>query len=388
MLELGRIITRGRRFIAEVDGLRFVAIMAVVLFHVRQYTLEKHFAGVTIRPYEAWLPDVLYLGRYGVQLFFILSGFLLVMPFAKWRLGLGPKPSLRTYYLRRLTRLEPPYLLSMLLLFAGGIVAYGVAAGLANWPNLLASLIYQHNLIFGEKSAVSVVAWSLEIEVQFYILAPFFAVIFFIRDALARRAVLVSAMIAIPLLRSLLPFYMAGRFNSLPWYLEFFVAGFILADFYLVDWKEAPKHTLGWDLASLAGWPALVALLLWGQAPALIAPVALVAYFGAFRGTISSRFFCHPVITLTGGMCYSMYLLHYAVISASGRLFKRFLIGSNFTTRFVLDALVVIPVVLVVTGVFFVLIERPCMDPTWPSKVSVRIRRLFAGVSQAESADS
>ena len=194
---LGRIITRGRRFIAEVDGLRFVAISAVVLYHLSQHTLTRHMAGASVQPGEAWLTKLLDLGHYGVQLFFVLSGFLLALPFAKWRLGLGDKPSLRAYYFRRLTRLEPPYMVAMLLLFAGPpLVASWMSGGWSLWPNLLASLVYQHNLIFGAMNPINPVTWSLEIEVQFYMLAPALAVVFSIGNAVARRAALFVFMLA------------------------------------------------------------------------------------------------------------------------------------------------------------------------------------------------
>jgi len=76
---LGRIVTRGRGFIAEVDGLRFVAISAVVLYHLSQHTLTRLMDGASVLPGERWLTELLDLGHYGVQLFFVLSGFLLVL---------------------------------------------------------------------------------------------------------------------------------------------------------------------------------------------------------------------------------------------------------------------------------------------------------------------
>lgn len=279
-----------------------------------------------------------------------MSGFLLALPFAKWRLGLGSKPRLPTYYLRRLTRLEPPYIISMLVFFVAGFVDSGVAAGLAKWPHLLASLVYQHNLIYGNGSTINFPAWSLEIEVQFYLLAPFLAVVFSLRNAVARRLLLSTTIVAIPVLRSI---FLPHLFRTLPNYLEFFVAGFLLADFFLVDWKEAPAHSLGWDVASLVGWPVLVALMLSNAAPILIAPAILITYFGAFRGRISSWLFSRPLITAIGGMCYSMYLLHAPLISVTGRFAKRFLLGTDFATRFAIQASVAIPAVLAVTCVYF-----------------------------------
>src|SRR5262245_18464134 len=115
MFTLRRQVTVNRRFIAEVDGLRCAAILAVVIFHLSAYTVGRHMTGAVFRSLDLFASTLFAQGHIGVQLFFALSGFLLAMPFAKWRLRLGPRPSLRAYYLRRLTRLEPPYVVAMLL---------------------------------------------------------------------------------------------------------------------------------------------------------------------------------------------------------------------------------------------------------------------------------
>jgi peptidoglycan/LPS O-acetylase OafA/YrhL len=375
---LGRIITRGRRFIAEVDGLRFVAISAVVLYHLSQHTLTRHMAGASVQPGESLIPKILDLGHYGVQLFFVLSGFLLALPFAKWRLGLGGKPSLRAYYLRRLTRLEPPYIVAMLLLFAGPpIVASWMSTGWSLWPNLLASLVYQHNLIFGQMSPINPVTWSLEIEVQFYMLAPALAVVFSIGNTKVRRAALFAFMLAVPLMRSFFPPWMESSYNSLLWHVEYFAAGFLLADFYLLDWQESPRHSLWWDLASLVGWPVLLAGLLEQRLSCVFAPLMLLACVGAFRGKVSSWLFSRPLVTVIGGMCYSIYLIHFRLLWATGRFAMRFLWGSSFIERFAIEALIAIPAILLVTIIFFVLLERPCMDPAWPTRATRRLHSWF-----------
>ncbi len=232
--KLGRVVTRGRTFIPEVDGLRFVAIMAVMLYHLRDFT-----PGHEIAPHGpgSFVSTFFGLGHYGVQLFFILSGFLLAMPFASWRLGIGKRPSLRTYYLRRLTRLEPPFVIAMVGLFLLGIVVHLIShgagpskwPGVSEWPHFLATLFYQHNLVYGGTSLITPVEWSLEIEVQFYVLAPLLTLPFSIRNAAVRRMLFLGLIVGLPLLRSLVSTQFWQRFNSLPVHLEFFVAGFLLA---------------------------------------------------------------------------------------------------------------------------------------------------------------
>jgi peptidoglycan/LPS O-acetylase OafA/YrhL len=276
-----------------------------------------------------------------------------------------------------LTRIEPPYLVATVLLFAAGVAAHGLSTGaakwpaLAQWPNLVASLFYQHNLVYGQPSVITPVAWSLEIEVQFYLLAPFLAVAFSLRNTVVRRIVFAVGMVAPPLVRSLLPADFAERYNSLPWYLEYFACGFLLADLFLVGWKQAPRRSLAADTLTLVGWPALAALIISGQFPALLAPAALACYVGAFRGAVSNRFLSRPLVTTIGGMCYSIYLLHYTVLMATGALTRR-LGNLEFPARLAIDALVGLPAVLLVTVAFYVVLERRCMDPAWPARLARR----------------
>src|SRR5262249_3900015 len=150
-------------------------------------------------------------------------------------------------------------------------------------------------------------------------------------------------------------------------------AGFLLADLYLVDWKEAPVRSFWWD-TSLLAWPLLVTLMLSNRLSALLAPAVLLCYIGAFRGRLSSLVLSRPQLTVIGGMCYSIYLLHYTVLMAVGSLTRKLSLGSGFATQFVFEALINLPVVLFVSVVFFAFLERPCMDPTWPSRVRERFK--------------
>src|SRR5882762_7039250 len=101
---LSRETTSGR-FIPEMDGLRFAAIGMVVLFHLNGYLTVKSKAFYPAPPTD-WLAQAAFVGFHGVELFFVISGFILGLPFASHYLKNKPAVPLRKYYLRRLTRLE------------------------------------------------------------------------------------------------------------------------------------------------------------------------------------------------------------------------------------------------------------------------------------------
>lgn len=358
-----RRITSQKRFIPQIDGLRFVAISSVVLFHL--YASLNHDGAVNNPAFDP--ASVGMLSKRGVELFFVISGFILGVPFASSYLLGAPKINLKQYFLRRLTRLEPPYILS-LLVWAGILFATARQSGREILPHLLASMAYLHNLIYNGDSTINVVAWSLEVEVQFYVLVPLLAGIFAIADTRMRRGAIVVLMLASALLGGQL---LNTRLQaSVVYYLPFFLAGFLLCDLYVSrrDWKLS----WAWDVAVLCGWP-----LVWYLSPrwshVLLPFIIVVLYLSAFRGRLCSALFSHPIITDIGGMCYSLYLFHFLIISAVSRVSKPVHIGHEFWAYYFLQAVLVLPVVLILCGVFFLLVERPCMDRDWPRKLWNRL---------------
>jgi len=365
---LSRRTTSGQ-FIPEIDGLRFVSIAGVVLFHLCGYTVVKskavHFNGAAANV-VALLGST---GHYGVQLFFIISGFVLALPFARHRLLDGPRPPLRAYYLRRLTRLEPPYIVAMLGVFAVATLYYGASAR-ALAPHLVASLAYIHNLVYGVGSTMNIVAWSLEVEVQFYLLAPLMAMVFLVRKQIARRLTIVAAIATIVLIQWLWPFGQGRLALSLPHYVQFFLLGFLIADLYLVSWQLPSQREHLWDVVGILGWVALVAVwTLVANPNVLFLVLAFLVFCATFRGRVVRAVFCNVWITTIGGMCYSIYLLHYPLISAVGRHTAPVASHRGFILHLLVQMTLVVPVVLIASTIFFVLIERPCMRKDWPHRL-------------------
>ncbi|WP_260080428.1 acyltransferase family protein [Phaeobacter inhibens] len=152
----------GRR-LAEVDGLRAVAVLAVVLYHYFQ-------AYPQYSPYGAALLPLAKYGDLGVELFFVISGFVIT-------LSLSERPGPLRFALKRLARLWPALVVCSLITFVfvhsvGSDFTQDIRGDLsgfaASWT--FTSQRFWHS-VFGFDGYVDVVYWTLAIEVRFYLLA-------------------------------------------------------------------------------------------------------------------------------------------------------------------------------------------------------------------------
>lgn len=249
--------TAGGRLVPAIDGLRFYAIAGVVLYHISYNLLQTgHVFSSSVL--GAWVARLASCGWFGVQLFFVISGYILGMPFAVAKLPGNSPVSLKAYYLRRLTRLEPPFLLSLALLF---LLRAGVQHQPGLWPHLLATALYSHNIVYENSSPVSAVTWSLEVEVQFYILAPLLGLIYRIGPLWQRRAAWMIALCLAHLLA--LWSSTAVVYPQIGNFLPYFLVGMLLADVSCFDWRqgrEVPVSPL-WDIVAIGAVIALLPLV-------------------------------------------------------------------------------------------------------------------------------
>ncbi len=382
--KLGRVTTSGK-LVAEIDGLRFVAILSVLLFHASGHFFAAPPAGQSPSNLFHW---VILKGWFGVQLFFIISGFILSLPFAERYLQGNPSPGLGKYFLRRLTRLEPPYIINLLILMA--LIYFGKGKLLSELlPHFFASLFYMHNLVYQQMSAINHVAWTLEIEVQFYLAAPLLCKVFLASRAWTRRGIIVGGI----LISCCLDLYAHNWFvtMTLLGQIRYFLLGFLLSDLYLTHWRSAPHKSLRWDLPGLAAWMSLPFLMeySWATLNFVMPAALLIAYIAAFRGRLINRFFTNPWIVVTGGMCYSIYLYHCCMIWwAKEYLFKYPLnlvfkrVERGVQPESAIQLIAVILIILVVCSVLFVLLEKPFMRKDWPVKMRQRFQAGVAFLGQ------
>jgi peptidoglycan/LPS O-acetylase OafA/YrhL len=392
--KLGRVTTSGK-LVAEIDGLRFIAILSVMLFHESGHFFAAHPEGQTPSSLLHW---VIMKGWFGVQLFFIISGFILSVPFAEHYLQGKPSVSLRKYFLRRITRLEPPYIINLLALMTLLYIKGGKPLS-ELLQHLFASMFYTHNLVYQKMSAINHVAWSLEIEVQFYILAPLLCVIFIIPRAWIRR----GSIAGIILLLSCLYPYAQNWFVSMTLLgqLRFFLLGFLLSDIYLSRWRSNPSKNFWWDLPGLAAWISLPWVLecSWATMHFVLPAALLIAYISAFRGWLLNKFFTNPWIVVTGGMCYTIYLYHCTLIWWTKELLFKYPLNLIFTRvergvqpENTIQLIAVTLIILIACSVLFVLFEKPFMRKDWPARMwqhlqtgVVFLRRLAWGKTAAET---
>ncbi len=360
------------------DGLRFVAIGMVILFHLNGYLTAKSPIYRAAPPQSDWLAQSALVGFRGVELFFVISGFILGLPFAAHYVkGVAPV-NLRKYYLRRLTRLEPPYIVALFLLLGLAVLMHA-APPAGFYPHFGASLLYLHSLIYGTFSPAMGVAWSLEIEVQFYLLVPLLTLLFAIPHTILRRSS-IAGLILLALSAQALFLHHSPRAElSILAYVQFFLVGFLLADVFLTTWSEAPPRDFKWDLLALAGWPLLFVILHSVLLAHWLFPAWLfLLYCAAFRGRIFNYFFSNRWITAIGGMCYSIYLLHYEVISAVGRVTRPIAQAAPYWIYLSLQLVLVGMAILAVCGLYFVLVEKPCMRRDWPQRLWAYSHRMVA----------
>jgi peptidoglycan/LPS O-acetylase OafA/YrhL len=358
-------------WIPQIDGLRFVAITSVLLFHIFGQLQVRTGHPIAIQPRYNLLAAMLGNGDRGVLLFFVISGYILARPFLRQhRLG-GKSVRLSAYYLRRVTRLEPPYILA-LLLFSAGLMAAGASPRFL-LPHLAASAVYLHGLIYRAVTPVDFVTWSLEIEIQFYLLAPLLGTVYLLRSTVVRRSLLLALILAGG------AFYIfANGHPDTIWRwtilgdLNYFLAGFLLADI-VEGHQQQPYRSFAWDVVSLAGWPIVFLLPRVLPSNAWLPLLILPLYLAAFYGPISNRFFRAPVVALVGGMCYSFYLMHMLIIAIVFKATRHLAVFHDFLLNYTLQVITLGSAVLVFATLYYVLVERPCMDPQWPQKLWHRI---------------
>lgn len=306
----------GQRF-AFIDGLRGLAALSVAAYHIYHYgPLAKAAATITPR----FLDVALRHGWMGVQIFFVISGFVIAYTLRSARITPG---FLGSFALRRSLRLDPPYwatILVVLSLYTVTSVWFDVGDPLMEeaptWNQLVAHLFYMQNVL--GYSNLSVGFWTLCIEVQFYLL--FALMLGFAQRLTAHCSDRADGAHWLPLLVTFAPLGLASLFafsldrENTDWVTHFF-AFFLLG---AMAWWTCEGR-----MPKLAFWAFVAAIVLRQRiSPTLDMTVALVAgifiYGMVSRGAAVRRWVGERPLKIgwllrLGTISYSLYLIHYPV---------------------------------------------------------------------------
>ena len=305
-------------------------------------------------------------GTMGVYLFFVLSGFILCIPFAKSFLNDKQNISYSDYIVRRISRLEPPYIIWMLFFFIVLILSgrLGFFEGLSHY---LASIFYIHNFWFNEYSTINPVAWSLEVEFQFYLLAPIIAFIYFkTTNVNFRRCSIIFLILMSPIIQALF------GFNQMPWKASFlgqaqhFFLGFLLADLFLTNKSFFKQKIFAWDIVAIISFGCM--LITWSNEwhKEIIFSICSAFFFvSAFKGKTLNNLLNKPTIFLIGGMCYTIYLMHLPLFEFVVSKTSFLIHTGDYALSLLIYTITLIPITLFLSAIFFLLLEKPFMKKNW-----------------------
>ncbi|NVD42968.1 acyltransferase [Ensifer sp. HO-A22] len=314
-----------------IQYLRALAALGVVLFHAAERT-GHHFA----------------IGAAGVDVFFVISGFIM------WVISDRRPVAPMAFLKERLRRIAPIYWLATLVMIGGGV------AGL--FPNLV--LMIEHvvaSLLFiparspssGEIWPVLVQGWTLNFEMFFYLV--FAASLMLPRHRrLAAMAVLFLSLvvtgIAIDTENALMLTY------TRPVILEF-VAGMIVADFWLRGRIAGPRFGIVLVVCAFLGFAALAVLRLPFD-ERILGPLAVMLVVGTLALEAAGWFRKWALPTLLGDASYSIYLWHTFAISVVVKAAAMVGLNSALTLLGALAAGTIAGIAA------YLLIERPLMRRT------------------------
>ncbi|SHO52248.1 acyltransferase family protein [Desulfopila aestuarii] len=172
-----------KQTILELNGIRGFACLLIFLFHCRVMS-----GSPDIRPDLG----VLYLlplhGAYAVDLFFVLSGFFIILPYAKAGYTETINFSYLQYYKKKIVRIFPPYYLNLLVMF-GMVVPVFIGQDFLFSKNGLQMLLVHMSFmqyLFPATSAslgINGALWTLSITFQFFLVFPFIKQLFVKRCA-------------------------------------------------------------------------------------------------------------------------------------------------------------------------------------------------------------
>jgi peptidoglycan/LPS O-acetylase OafA/YrhL len=300
------------------------------------WVMAHHYWGAAAGPqvrigafgYGLDVTDYFAIGFLGVDVFFVLSGFVLALPTSQAGLGLRPPQRVSTFFRRRAFRVLPAYYVQLLVLLP--LAAYGIGKAMPTTIDTLLHTMMAHNLWEDFTLSIRPIYWTLPVEADFYLIFPLLALCL----APRRLLPLLAGALAIAVTYRLIIFHhfypaRAHRLwllQQLPGRLDQFVMGMV-ASFLYVRTRPTPRSGGAFFLAGVAGVVSVVGLMgsrlhsymhgdwsLFVWQSIVGACIAMVVYGAAAGCRLANALLGNPVTIALGVISYSLYLWHTVVL--------------------------------------------------------------------------
>lgn len=328
-------MTRPAGSVPELDGLRALAIVLVLLRHAVVPFRHADRPLLSVAGWDAATPLV--NGWMGVDLFFVLSGFLITHHLCRRYGGALDRRTVGDYLMRRALRIVPAYYAVLVVVAAGLVPLYAVEQRDLG-ARVLGHLLFMQDYLAPD---ILVVFWSLGVEEKFYLVAPLLlAGVLCVRRPALQYAILAAVALLPTLFRAQTAAAFPGHFDY-PLYFQLFRSGFHLSFDGLVlgmlcalvhrdrarwPWLEDPRvaSVIFWMGAMIIGW-LLAATPLTDDVSHFdkvylggsIAVGMSAMLLGLALGGGPRRWFQGYGAFVVSRLSYALYLTHYALIPAA-----------------------------------------------------------------------
>ncbi|HEY9679210.1 MAG TPA: acyltransferase [Drouetiella sp.] len=289
---------------AFIDGLRGIAALSVVFFHLYLMTKLNHPAALTAIP--DLLCTVVSHGDRGVQVFFTLSGFVIAHSLRK----MTTRGEALIFMVKRFLRLCPAYWLVLCAVFFGaqvmGRAGLNTTLHKLTPGDLLASMFYCQYLVHA--NPVLGPAWTLCMEMSFYLFMSGLAILCaFSKNLATRKAVTTVILFAIAMLQ-------IPHIATTGWSL--FAAGYLCYT-KITDGKFSNLFFV--LVASILG-----VAVVFSNLSALVGVLTAVLIYATHRCGMMNKFLAQPVFQYLGTISYSLYLVNMNVCALTTKLADKF----------------------------------------------------------------
>lgn len=317
--------------LSVINGLRGYAILGVIYFHlIGVFFNRPGWFSILLGDFPIFPLTYLGHGWLGVDLFFILSGFVLYLPYANGSREFKTKENLWSFYKNRASRLLPLYYISLIISIFF-IVHESNIHDWSFWKNMI--LMFTVSFNFTKETFIpsyNYVLWSLGIEVLFSIVFPLLIWVI-VKKGITRFCVVVFYLsFIIRIISIYYPNYnVAPHLNmikdSLFGRLDDFAAGMMLCHLYVTNWKQKWFEQYSRLLFLLSLFVITLGCyfsdyVFLGYIPSYFEPLINTFFqigFGLLTLSLLHmeqnpiRFlFTNKLVQLSGMMCYSLYLWH------------------------------------------------------------------------------